>query len=274
MIHKITTVCLFFFLSTACFAQTDSLPAENWDTYMAKFEKGAGSVLVNMSLKKTAPVLEYPYLVVTGVKFTDCPEDGFPSKREFNNLYTISDSVKAVIEKSSNAILSGTFTYQCQRLDYFYVSDTTRTRLALLSLYKNRFPSYTYYINIKAEKGWLSYLDFLYPSEKILDFMGNQKVLMALENAGDKLTRSRPIDHFAYFKTEADRTCFISYALKNRFRITKKENTGEAGQPYSLIFTRNDKPAVKTISIITMELRKQVAKCQGEYDGWETVVVR
>jgi hypothetical protein len=263
-----------FFAPLFCIAQTDSLPAENWDTYMAKFEKNkAGSIMVNMALKKVAPLTDYPYLVVTGVKYTDCPDKGFPSKREYTNLFSISDSVKREMEKVSPAIISGTFTYQCQRLDYYYVSDTSRIRLHLQSLYKNRFPTYEYYINIKADKGWLSYNDFLYPNEKILDFMGNQKILMALQRAGDKLTRYRPIDHIAFFKTEADRTCFASYALKKGFRIAKKDDKGEAGLPYRLVITKTDKPAINTISTITMELRQQAAKCNGEYDSWETVVI-
>jgi Family of unknown function (DUF695)/Regulator of ribonuclease activity B len=274
---NINTAFLIALLGLAfnCPAQTDSIPAENWDTYMAKFEKNkAGSVLVNLALKKVSPMEAYPFLVVTGVKYTDCPDKGFPSKREYNNLYAISDSVKAEMEKISPAILCGTFTFQCQRLDYFYVADTSRARLHLQSLYRNRFPAYEYYINIKADKAWLSYNDFLYPNDKILDFMGNQKILMALQRAGDKLTRYRPIDHSSSFKTEADRTCFISYAIKKGFRITKKDDKGEAGGPFRVIITKTDRPAVSTISKITLELRQQAAKCNGEYESWETVVIR
>lgn len=271
---KIVAAVLLIFYTSHSKAQQDSASSEYWDTYMAKFAKGPGSVMVNMSLKKTAPDTVYPHLVITGVKYGDCSRDGFPSKREFNNLYTISDSVKSVMEKNTTALLCGSFTYQCQRMDYFYVHDTSRVRLALTSLYTRHFPFYTFNITIRTERNWSTYNDFLYPSDTIRDFMENQKVLMSLQRAGDKLTRSRPIDHFASFSSVADRTCFIGYLLKKGFRITKKEDTNEASLPYRLLFTRTDKPAVNNISKITLELRKQSAKCNGMYDGWETIVVR
>jgi Family of unknown function (DUF695)/Regulator of ribonuclease activity B len=271
-------ICLFIasllLLSKLSIAQTDSLPSENWDTYLTKIQKKAGSILLNMSLKSSAPQKDYPFLLVTGVKFTDCSREGFPSSREYKKLFIISDSVKATVERTTGAVLCGTFTYQCQRVDYFYVQDTARLRLPLWGLYKNQFPEYEYFINIKSDKGWNTYLDFLYPSDTVRDFMENQEILMALERAGDKLVRSRPIEHFAYFKTEADRTCFSSYVLKKGFRITKKNNSGGAGAPLLLQFSRIDKPQVNIISRITLELRRQATKCNGEYDAWETAVIR
>ncbi|MBL7746017.1 MAG: DUF695 domain-containing protein [Chitinophagaceae bacterium] len=255
-------------------AQTDTLPAENWDTYMAQYEKKAGSVLLNMSLKQVAPLRQYPYLVVTGVRFKDCPTGGFPSKREFNTLYKISDSVKSIVDRATPNIITGTFTFQCERLDYFYVKDTSWIRKWLNNMYQQRFPGYTPYINIKADTGWAAYLDFLYPNEETLDYMGNQKVLLALQRAGDKLERARTVDHWAYFKTDADRTCFINYALKNKFVITARDTIDDAGHPFSLYFSRTDKIDLPSISKITLELRRQVAKCNGDYSGWETVVVK
>lgn len=278
MIRIFPIIIFSCFLAFAAQAQTDTTGnayPENWDTYLAKFEKNkAGSVMVNLALKKQAPLEDYPYLVVTGVRFTDCPDKGFPSKREYNHLYAISDSVKAEMESITPSILCGTFTFQCQRLDYFYVKDTSRARLHLQGLYRNRFPAYEYFIQIKPDRAWLSYHDFLYPNDTILDFMGNQKILMALKRAGDKLIRPRPVDHFSSFKTEADRTCFISYAVKKGFRINRKDEQGEAGLPYRVVLTKTEKPEAASISKVTMALRQQAAKCNGEYQGWETAVYR
>ncbi len=269
---------LFFFLTTNISlnadAQTDTMPPENWDVYLAQYEKSAGSVMLNMALKEIAPVNKYPYAVITGVTFKDCPSDGFPSKREFNNLYKISDSVKSVIEKSSEHIIAGSFTYQCERLDYYYVNDTTWVRQRLLNMYKTRFPNYVSYINIKADKNWTAYLDFLYPNEETLDYMGNEKILISLKKAGDKLEKARPVDHWAYFKTEVDRNCFIIYAAKNNFSITSKETSDVTGYPFKLTFSRTDKVDLSSISTITFELKKQTAKCNGSYDGWETILVK
>jgi Family of unknown function (DUF695)/Regulator of ribonuclease activity B len=265
---------LFFFFNHSANARQDTLPAENWDTYLAQYEKSAGSVMINMALKNVAPIKAYPFVVITGVTFKDCPTDGFPSKREFKNLYQISDSVKTIIEKSTASIITGSFTYQCERLDYYYVTDTTWLRQRLTNMYKTRFPNYTPYINIKADRNWSGYLDFLYPNEETLDYMGNQKVIMALQNAGDKLVKPRSVDHWAYFKTENDRNCFVSYLTKNKFTVTSKDSNGKAPFSLSLHFSRIDKVDLSSISKVTLELGRQASQCNGDYDGWETVVLK
>lgn len=260
---------LVFFIPLASKAQ-----AEEWDIYMAQYEKGVGSTLINMSAKKFAPEKKFPYVLVTGVIFADCTADGMPSKNEFSHLYAISDSVKAKIDKTNENIAVAAFTYQCERLDYYYLKDTAGLRQSLAGLYSNRFKQYQPYINIKEDKSWDAYLNFLYPNDETLEFMKNQKILKGLEDAGDKLDKARQVDHWIYFKTEDDRTCFINYVTKNNFRIEAKDKTKDISHPYKLQISRTDNVDIAAISGITLDLRKQAQKCKGDYDGWETFVVK
>ena len=248
---------------------------ENWDVYMAQYENKPGSILLNLSLKSTAPIKTLPFVVISGVSFRNCDSIGMPDKREFTNLYRISDSVQAIVNSSVKNNLVGSFTYLCQRLDYFYVNDTTGLRQKLTTLYKTKFPLYIPYINIKEDKNWTTYLNFLYPNEATMEFMQNQKVISALQKGGDKLIKARPVDHWLYFKTEADRNCFITYATKQQFKIVAEEKTANLIKaPFKLHLSRTDKVDAASISRITLELKKQANQCNGEYDGWETFVVK
>ena len=264
-----------FFLLLALQAYCPVLAQEeNWDVYMAQYDKGPASIMLNMGMKKIAPVTELPFVLVTGVKFRDCPSDGMPSQNEFTNLYKISDSVKATVDRKVKNNLVGTFTYQCERLDYFYLADTTGLRQQLITLYKDHFSLYTPYINIKADKEWKGYLNFLYPNEEAFEFMQNQKVVSRLQKAGDKLDKERQTDHWFYFSTGADRSCFIYYAVQKRFKIESTEKTTDLNRPFKLHLSRTDKVDIASISKITLELRRQAKKCKGEYDGWETFVIK
>lgn len=248
---------------------------ENWDVYIARYKNKLGSITLNMALKSVAPVKTLPFVVITGVSFKNCNDEGLPGKREFASLYKISDSVKSIMDRLTTNNLTGSFTYMCQRLDYFYVSDTTGLREQLAFFYREKFPQYTpYYINIKEDKLWAAYLDFLYPNEESFEFMQNQKVVTALQNGGDKLLKERLVDHWLYFKTDADRNCFIIYATKQKFKIIGKERSSDPTSPFKLHIARINKVNVASISKVTIELRKQAKKCNGEYDGWETVVVK
>ncbi|HEV8507539.1 MAG TPA: DUF695 domain-containing protein [Chitinophagaceae bacterium] len=247
---------------------------ENWDTYMASYEKGPGSTLLDMSLKNIAPIRVLPFVLVTGVTFEKCTPEGFPQDDQFSDLYLVSDSVETSLSKTVGAKLVGTFTYQCQRLDYYYLSDTNAIRNSLVELYQKSFPHYTYYINIKADSAWTYYLDFLYPNEQIMEYMSNQKVVLQLLKQGDKLLKPRQVDHWLYFMSEKGRDNFITYAKDQNFKIEAKETIKDSELPYQLHISRTDKVDLSSITQLTLELRKMARKFNGDYDGWETFLVK
>lgn len=247
---------------------------EQWDVYMAQYEKGPGSTMLNMALRETAPLKQFPFLLKTGVKFKKCTGDGLPESEEFDNLYKVSDEVQLVVNKMVKAELAGTFTYQCERLDYYYASDTVGLRSELMKMYAAKFPLYEPYVSIKTDAAWDAYLSFLYPNEEIKEYMSNTKVVMNLSNAGDKLEKPRQVDHWIYFANEADRKCFIAYCERNKYKIESAEKVEKYKLPFQLQISRTDKVDVGSISAITLELRKEATKCKGDYDGWETFVIK
>lgn len=248
---------------------------ENWDVYIARYEDGPGSTVVNMSLREVAPDKKLPFVLITGVTFKDCSPDGFPNKSQWDELYTISDSIKTAIEKSKkNYILAGTFTYQCERLDYYYISDTALVREILSGVYSKYFPDYTAYTSLEEDKNWEAYLNFIYPNEETLEFMENEKVLMSLSNAGDKLNKARQVDHWLYFTTEKERNCFIDYAKKHNYKIESIEKDIGLALPYKLQISKIEKIDIESITKTTLLLKSEAKKCGGKYDGWETFVIK
>jgi uncharacterized protein (TIGR01619 family) len=245
-----------------------------WETYMGQYENGPGSTILDMSVKDKAPVKALPFLLVTGINFEKCNTDGLPEKEAFSQLYKVSDAVKLCMDSFIENIFAGTFTYQCERLDYYYIKDTAGIRQRLDKLYIDSFAGSKFYTNIKVDKIWQAYLDFLYPNALSLEFMLNEKLLMKLQEAGDQPDKERPVDHLLYFTTEADQQCFIPYILKQRFKILAKEKTDDSKRSYKLLISRTDKVDLATISAITIDLKRVAMKCNGEYDGWETAVVK
>lgn len=257
------------FISVAAFSQE-----ENWDVYLAQYEKGTGSVMLDLGLKKHAPIQPLHYLIVTGVKFKECNDDGLPTHEGFSLLYPVSDSVKSVIQQTTPNKLVGTFSYQCERLDYYYVADTSGIRSKLISLYAQHFREFQPYISIKQDSVWNAYLNFLYPNEEILEFMSNSKVLMKLVEAGDKLQAPRKIDHWLYFSSTNGRDCFIDFAKTNNYKIESTEKTKDPAFPFKLQVSRTDKIDIAWITMLTVKLKQEATKCNGTYDGWETFVVK
>lgn len=268
----------YWFTAFILFAQLSlhaQVPKENWDTYMATYKKGVGSVILNMALKEKAPVLGFNYLVITGVKIKECTPEGFATEQEFQKLYKISDAVTELIDKKKRSIAAGTFTYQCERLDYFYVNDTTLLRKYLNDFYKTYYPQYSYIIQLQEDRSWSRYLTFLYPNEETIESMKNQKVLLQLTKAGDKLTKERRIDHVLYFKTEEERRNFFLWAHEQKFLMDKDGLSKDtSAHPFVLKIYKVDKPDLTTINRLTLYLAKEATRFNGIYSGWETFIIK
>ncbi|HWI93659.1 MAG TPA: DUF695 domain-containing protein [Flavisolibacter sp.] len=264
---------VYYFFLTSYYVASAQQDDGQWDVYMAQYEKGVGSTVINMGLKSKAPDKSFRFLLSTGVHFSDCNSDGFPSQAEFQKLYVISDSVKRIVDLNVSNIMAGTFTYQCDRKDYYYIKDTNNIRLKLSALYKKQFPGYQPIINIREDASWEAYLTFLYPNEETMEYMNNEKVVTKLREAGDKLDKERQVDHWLYFSNAKSRDSFIVYAKAKDFKIESKE-TREGAKPFQLHISRVDIVDLPSISKLTLELRREARKYDGDYDGWEAFVVR
>ena len=241
---------------------------------MARYEKGAGSTVFNVSLKDSAPIKRFPFLLKTGVKVKDCPQDGLATGNELDTLYAISDKMKSIVVAAIANREAGTFSYQCERTDYYYVGDTSNIRKRLETAFKTYYPEYKYSIEIRNDPDWDAYLKFLYPSEDVMEYMSNQKVIFGLTKAGDDLSKPRQVDHWLYFKSEGDRSLFITYALKENFKLEGQKKLDKGTRPFQLRISRTDNVDMSSIMEITQKLRKKAKELNGDYDGWETFVIK
>ena len=108
--------------------------------------------------------------------------------------------------------------------------------------------------------------------------MQNRKVLMQLEKKGDKMEVPREIDHFIYFKSEAQQRGFVDKVTEKGYKVrlsdekTVEERKAEGHTyPYTVEAIREDSPL--DINNIVWELIELARPFEGEYDGWGCVNV-
>jgi uncharacterized protein (TIGR01619 family) len=248
---------------------------ENWDVYLAQYEEGVGSTTLDMALIHTAPMKNLPYLLSASLTFKDCPSDGLPDQKEIDNLYVISDDIiKLVSSQVKKNQFVGTFTFQCERINFIYISDTLQIRNKLQKLFRDKYPMYETYISIKPDDEWTTYKDFLYPNEATQEYMANQKVMDKLIEAGDELSLPRLIDHWLYFSSDKDRGAFINYAKTQGFNIASVDLIKDSPMPYQLHISKEGNIDLAELCSLTLALRKKAKEFKGKYDGWESVVVK
>mgnify|MGYP000902568044 FL=1 len=102
----------------------------------------------------------------------------------------------------------------------------------------------------------------------------NAQVASALREAGDALTAARPIQHWAYFATDESRAQFIALIAQQFSDFDPHMNPMSTGKTYAVTFWQTGVPDANSMAKITTMLELAAESCNGDYDGWETQVVR
>jgi hypothetical protein len=241
---------------------------EKWDTYLARYGNKPGSVLVDMALIATAPDKRCPYLVITGPTAHDCNAKGMPGADEINTMEAILDKTGSFLSGVTARILAGTFTYNCERLNYYYVRDTNGVRSGIARMYNNEFRNYRYTVRIKHDPLWLSYRTFLYPDERTQRWMESDKIMMTMLQMGDSLTTQRDINFKFHFTTEASRTAFAAAVRSHDYKADKTFTTGD-GMIYGLVVSKKELVRMEKVDSMTNELVDEGKKYSGVYIGWD-----
>ena len=150
--------------------QSQAISSDFWWAYLASYDQGPGSIVVNLGLKKQLPLSNYPILIITGVTYVTQRVDGLPESSDLDNLNKLSSKLIEAIEKVTPSIHAGTFKYNRECLHYIYVKDGSIIEEALKAFYLKECPGCKTYTNIKDDPDWTAYKDFLFPNQATLDF--------------------------------------------------------------------------------------------------------
>lgn len=266
---KITLYCLvlifYLGLDTSCFAQDD------WVEYVTMKEKGVMSITLDLSLDVAKP--NYKNLLVVGGQFRKCLQNGFPTSEGLDKILTVSDSVAIVIDKITSNRLVGFITYQCLGFDIFYVKDTVGLRNELTQMLSKNFLDIKPYVQIKRDKSWDYYYNYLYPRDYSAEFLIDQDYLHDLVLQGDDLQGLRKVNHWLYFKDVKKRNNLSKTLKKLNFSLDSIAYNRDKPLPYQLTISRQDSIDPLNIYKLTTMLRGLTGTMRGQYDGWSTEVI-
>ena len=207
-----------------------------------------------------------------GLRWESEREDGFPQGDTFELLHKVGDELIEILKTNGDNLLVGSFMYNFQRLEYFYLKSDNDIEKQLEEFYKSKYPNNKYYINLKEDKNWSYYRDFLYPNDDTLNYISDQKVVDQLIKSGDNLEKERRIDHWIYFSNKKNMELFKTEVTKSNFKIEFSGINDQTDLPFEIRIWRVDKVDIESIHPITNNLRKLAIKYNGDYDGWETSV--
>lgn len=247
---------------------------EDWATYLTSvYDNQLGSILVDLGLSSVAPVDSFSTLLTFTTYFNQPNEDGLTSESEYEVINQIEDDLIELLTSNSNIIYTGRIKFSGKMYSYFYF-ETHLDFEKYISELKAKYSEYKFEYSIKDDANWSTYFEVLYPSTFEMQIIQNGKVIANLEVNGDLVEKERPVDHWIYFKNLTDRENFLDKINGLGFEIVEKEETNSEELPFSLQLSRVDKVDYESVNEYVLFLWQKAQEFNGEYDGWETLVVK
>lgn len=96
----------------------------------------------------------------------------------------------------------------------------------------------------------------------------NQLIFSQLKASGDTLTKERPVIFYIYFEENNDLLSFLTEVSEFESDLSYSEEDMVA------IIEKNIVPSLEYLDNYIADLLKYVIKYNGEYDGWETELIK
>lgn len=243
-----------------------------WNFYLTQTHPEPGIVFLDLGLKAEVPLDGFDYVVVLEVELTRLRDNGMPEPSELERLNELEDYMMESLP-AETAVFIARKTLAGRRDFYFYSSNATLAE-QLISQAMAGFPEYQFELRSSADPMWTTYEE-LYPNAREVQTINNHEVISALKSSGDALLPPRKITHWMYFRTDNDRARFCQALAATGFRLSHETETIPGREfPYGQVVEHQGSVDVESIDEAVLQLYDLTREYDGDYDGWETVVVQ
>lgn len=248
---------------------------ERWAYYPLYLRDRDGSCLVNLGAPEADPTPQPIRLTLT-FQVEPSDDNRFGSSAERAELEKLIEAFDAALKRSCQGIWAGQLREPGSLLACFYCvnAPTESVRREL----ERPLAAKSFTIDITEDPDWQYYFEELMPTPLASEWMRNERVEAALRRDGDPLNVSREIEHWAYFADAESAHSFILTISADNFVASDPEHqTGEnarENQSWCVRFKRDDLPTADELAPITLHLQETAEQLHGEYDGWETCVLK
>lgn len=244
--------------------------SDAWEIYYTNVDDAPAAVLFDMGICSTVPDPDRPILLWMWLQLKSPTEDGFSTEEEEDKLTEIEDAFIDAVELTTQGLFVGRVTTAGQRQFYWYARSAEGFEDSIEEAMQ-AFDDYEYETGVQEDPDWQQYTDVLYPEPENMHQIHSRHMIDELEEKGDDLTLTRPVDHEASFVSNEGRAGFIKAAEKLGFGNfeTAEDDQPEDGLAFAVRFQKSHAVDWETIDQVTFDLFEIADEHEGAYDGWE-----
>ena len=246
---------------------------EYWEVYMKPLEGHPAMVSFNVSASEGLPDMALGYVGFVKVPLLHPTKEGLISAEEEGDIGFMEDS----LEMESLRYRIGTYVGRIvtkSEINFIYYLKYEFEWKDTVNAAMKKFSNYSFEMGSRADFEWEVYQKLLYPTATQWQIIQNHNSCDALVKAGDTLKESRAIEHKIYFETQKERASFMKVIEEDGFSVQKEMEPTEEVALYGLQFYRVDIPFYYNIDELTLAIIAKGEEYHGQYDGWETSLVK
>lgn len=242
---------------------------DKWNFYLKTIDGQITSVYLNLGLYESLPYPKNSWLHTLSVTLKHPTQQGLTNDQESESLNRMEDTLIR-LGKQIDAIFAGRITGKGERIYYFYATDSERMQDIIQS---NTLNGYEFSSDAKQDPEWRLYLKGLYPTADEKQCMENLGVIQQLRQHGDTLVDPRPVEHYVYFTNETRQAEFED-AIKGHYQYRRLDPIQDNTKPYGTLVETYTPVTPNNINEVVLAIFHKANEFNGEYDGWETEIIR
>jgi uncharacterized protein (TIGR01619 family) len=247
--------------------------SDQWNFYPASIDDRIASVFVDLGAEEDAPRDDRTDLVWLSLRMAEPREDGLSSQDEYDRLVEIEEALESSVQSAGSIEYVGRVTTAGRRDFFFYAEEGALAERAL-SEAMVPFSTYEFELGSREDPDWSFYHELLFPSDREMQSIQNRQTVEMLEEQGDVLIAPREVTHWAYFEEASGRDQFAEAVTALGFQEVERRDDADGPRPFALSILREDTVDLESIDELSVGLFDLAREFGGEYDGWETPVVK
>jgi hypothetical protein len=244
----------------------DEDAADHWEFYPCVVDDRPASIVLNLRYESARPTVETLYWV--RIHMADADEHGMGSPLEADALRAVEEAIVAAATNEGLVYVGRVRTAGVWQLALYGVPGREHALDALAR--RAELGDRNVEIRSEPDRDWRYFREFLLPDAERRQWMSDRQLVFVLKQHGDVLTTPRRVDHWVYFESSSSREAFVQGATRAGFELDHELDDERFG---AQVF-RTDPVELDHIHGVVMTLSELAEEHGGDYDGWETHIVK